>query len=87
MRDTMENGQGADGHVVFQVKDTPKIQPEKQSSAVQFSGEEPGGLDVTIKTLKVRAANYARKHFSEKTVTIASDGAQFIIASGGIKKP
>ncbi len=87
MRDAVENGQSADGHVVFQqVKDTPKIQPEKQSSTVQFSGEELGGLDVPIKTLKVRAANYARKHFSGKTVTIASDGAQVIIASGGIKK-
>ena len=87
MHDAVENGRSADGHVVFQqVKDTPKIQPEKQSSTVQFSGEELGGLDVPIKTLKVRAANYARKHFSGKTVTIASDGAQVIIASGGIKK-
>lgn len=86
MRDAVENGQSADGHIVFQqVKDTPKIQPEKQSSAVQFSGEELGGLDVPIKTLKVRAANYARKHFSDKIVTVASDGAQVLIPWQGIK--
>ena len=86
MRDAVENGQSADGHVVFQqVKDTPKIQLEKQSSTVQFSGEELGGLDVPIKTLKVRAANYARKHFSGKTVTIASDGTDVLIPWQGIK--
>lgn len=86
MRDVVENGQSADGHVVFQqVKDTPKIQLEKQSSTVQFSGEELGGLDVPIKTLKVRAANYARKHFSGKTVTIASDGTDVLIPWQGIK--
>lgn len=86
MRDAVENGQSADGHIVFQqVKDTPKIQPEKQSSAVQFSGEELGGLDVPIKTLKVRAANYARKHFSDKIVTVASDGSQVLIPWQGIK--
>ena len=75
------------GSVGAGVENEPKIQPEKQSSvkAVRFSGNELGGLDVPIKTLKVRAANYAREHFSGKTVTVASDGSQVLIPWQGIK--
>lgn len=69
-----------------EANDPENLPLDRKTAAVEFTGEELGGLDVPIKTLKVRAANYARKHFSDKIVTVASDGANIIIASGGIKK-